>query len=197
MAANVISHRELSPAKRSISDQISTNFLHDPKSTGQEQAPTSVSASQVQPISIAKQNLGSEKSKMAANVISHRELSPVDCSTSDHFSANFLNVAQSTSQPEVNASFSVSRSDHSCLEEVPVSLPLLQDQSKPDTAVHSDPIGEMEVVPSRVAPVPAFSPEVPTASQAVSASLDEGQPRHRPPAAQPRWMALIWRAQWI
>uniref|UniRef100_A0A1B8XTC5 Uncharacterized protein n=1 Tax=Xenopus tropicalis TaxID=8364 RepID=A0A1B8XTC5_XENTR len=77
MAANVNSHRETSPVIRSISDRFSSNFLQEAKNTGHGEGPTEISASQVQSISGAKHIPGSEKSKMATNVNSHRETSPV------------------------------------------------------------------------------------------------------------------------
>uniref|UniRef100_A0A1B8XTG5 Uncharacterized protein n=1 Tax=Xenopus tropicalis TaxID=8364 RepID=A0A1B8XTG5_XENTR len=80
MAANVNSHRETSPETspviRSISDRFSSNFLQEAKNTGHGEGPTEISASQVQSISGAKHIPGSEKSKMATNVNSHRETSP-------------------------------------------------------------------------------------------------------------------------
>ncbi|OCT81780.1 hypothetical protein XELAEV_18024288mg [Xenopus laevis] len=56
MAANVISHRGIPPVNRTISDHFSSIFLQVSKSTGQQEAPTSVSASPVQSISNAEQN---------------------------------------------------------------------------------------------------------------------------------------------
>uniref|UniRef100_A0A1B8XWQ0 Uncharacterized protein n=2 Tax=Xenopus tropicalis TaxID=8364 RepID=A0A1B8XWQ0_XENTR len=100
MAANVNSHRETSPVSRSISDRFSSNFLQEAKNTGHGEGPTEISASQVQSISGAKHIPGSEKSKMATNVNSHRETSPVSRSISDRFSSIVLQEAKNTGHKE-------------------------------------------------------------------------------------------------
>ncbi|OCU02264.1 hypothetical protein XELAEV_18008025mg [Xenopus laevis] len=43
MGVNVILHKDSSPTNCSVSDHFSPNFLQEPKSTGQKEAPTSVS----------------------------------------------------------------------------------------------------------------------------------------------------------